>query len=72
MPNPFKRSAEEIEYAGVDYEDEADNSADYLSDILDGQKHIEEMLNELVNQGDKQVEFLSRLVTLFEGLAKGI
>jgi hypothetical protein len=64
----------EQEYVGpVEYEEDEELVADatvYLSDILDSQKRTEELMNEIVNQGDKQVEFLSRLVTLFEGLAR--
>lgn len=54
----------------LDNSEVADYLADYLSDILDTLRPIEASLIELVNQGDKQVEFLSRLVTLFEGLAR--
>jgi hypothetical protein len=61
----------EQEYAGPDYPDDDEEVTNYLSDILTQERHIGEMLNEMVNQGDKQVEFLSRLVTLFEGLSKG-
>lgn len=47
-----------------------EEASSYLSDIFDCLRQIEAGQNELINQGDKQVEFLSRLVTLFEGLAK--
>jgi hypothetical protein len=60
------------EYLGTEYEEDDSSQCDYLSDILVVQRQIEESMNELINQGDKQVEFLSRLVTLFEGLARNV
>lgn len=58
----------EQDYAGIDYPDEEVN--DWLSDIFRVVEAIEKNHQELVNQGDKQIEFLSRLVTLFEGAAR--
>lgn len=73
MPFFNRRESEEldahIEGSYLD-PDDADDVTNYLSDILDSQKRVEELVNEMVNQGDKQVEFLSRLLTLFESLAR--
>lgn len=61
----------EQEFAGPDYPDEDNEDVtNYLSDILATMERIDTSINELVNQGDKQVEFLSRLVTLFESAAR--
>ena len=62
----------EQEWAGgeFDYDGEPEEVTNYLSDIFDSVRAIETNLQELVNQGDRQVEFLSRLVTLFESAAR--
>ena len=74
MPFFNRHEKEELDaHITGEYEDVEDfvDVTNYLSDILDAQKAIELSLVELVNQGDRQVEFLSRLVTLFESAAKG-
>lgn len=53
-----------------DDEPESEDVANYLSELLQVNESIEKHLLELVNQGDRQVEFLSRLVTLFESAAR--
>lgn len=60
----FRKNNEDDEYE-IDPE-----VTDYLSDMNDHLERIESLLTETVNQGDKQVEFLSRLVTLFESAAR--
>lgn len=64
---PFKQRRVVDDLDELEVEPETD---DYLSDLLATMERVETHLNELVNQGDKQVEFLSRLVTLFEGAAR--
>lgn len=53
-----------------DYPEDDEDVANYLSELLQVNESIEKHLLELVNQGDRQVEFLSRLVTLFESAAR--
>ena len=69
--NRHEREELDAHITGV-YEDteNADDVVNYLSDIYDRIEVIESHLSEIVNQGDAQVEFLSRLVTLFESAMK--
>jgi hypothetical protein len=54
-------------------ENETDETVvDHLYDILTTMERTEKLITELVNQGDKQVEFLSRITTVFERMEKAI
>lgn len=54
----------------IEFDDDPEETVNHLSDILGVMEHIEALMVDLVNQGDKVVENTSRMVAVFERLEK--